>query len=270
MSAEFFSTFIKALENSEAGRSLKETYRWSQFRKNESNEEWKAIYGATGQVFSHGILFYNFMRWFTRQEKERFNIEEVETLLWGTAPHDIGEAKINGKGVGDIGAYAKTSADEKKETKIAYRAIDSLDLSDEIKSRLLDGYKKVIEGEDPKLHQAFKALEKTEYVLTAIKVYLNGKRLKFQGKPGLKFQEPMIGRVLVFDLPKVLEVYAPEYPASIGKFFHDNSSLIDEMFAYSLHWLMENKFWDGKDVNHSAKAEEFRVKWEAFNAQNST
>lgn len=267
MSAEFFPEFIKALEKSEAGASLKETYRWSQFRTTESNETWRKYYGATGQVFTHGIIFFNDARWFLRREGGRFTGNEAEIFLLGIATHDIGEAKINGKGVGDIGSYIKTATDEKREEKIAHKVIRLLDLPQETKDSLLNGYKNVVEGENPKLNQAFKALETSEYVFTAIKVYLNNKRLR--GIPALERVEAMVGRVLVYDLAKVLDLYAPLFPNSIGKFFHDNECLIDEMYAYSLPWLSTHTEWNGKNVDHKALAEAFKVKWEAFKTRKS-
>lgn len=279
MSAEFYPEFIQAFEKSEAGKSLQETYRWSQFRLNEENGLWKKIFGATGQVFTHSILFFNDMRWFLRQEHETFSPDEAETLLWGTAPHDVGEAKINGKGKGDISAQVKTDADEKEEYKIARRVIKSLALGNEAKNRLQEGYNRVVKDSgDEKLHFAFKALEKTEYVLTAMKVYQNCKRLREQGRPAMDgdMEKALVGRVLIIDLPKVIDVYIPKFPKSIGRLFKEAAPLVDEMFTYSLPWLETNNDWkgkpiirkgkDGKDevISHKILAEEFKVKWEAF------
>ncbi|HJY98141.1 MAG TPA: hypothetical protein VJ227_00295 [Patescibacteria group bacterium] len=258
-----FPLFVAALGASEAGESLKNTYRWAQFRTTESNEDWIKYLGKTGQVFSHGILFFNYMKWFIAKENGRFTPEETETLLWGVAPHDTGEAKITGSVfVGDKSAQVKTAMDEKKETKVAYRVISLLGVPEEMRERLLEGYKKVVEGEDPKLHRAFKALEKSEYVFTAMKVYSNIK--KFGNGEVLGLAAPMIGRVLVIDLAKVIDVYAPEYPNSIGRFFKENHCVIDDMFAYSLPWLNANAEWMGKPVDHKGLASAFAQKWEAF------
>ena len=65
-------------------------------------------------------------------------------------------------------------------------------------------------------------------------------------------------------LTKVLDVYAPQYPDSIGKFFLDNAWVIDDMFAHSLPWLETHDEWNGKEVDHKALAAVFRAKWEDF------
>lgn len=265
MPAEFYPQFIQALAKSEAGSSLKTTYRWTEhFRTDETDKEWRQIFGATGQVFTHGRLFYALMEKMAEREKDRFSPEKKETLLYGTAPHDVGEAKINGVGLGDISAQDKTSTHEKEEVRIAKRVINSLDLPENLKSGLLNGYKEVIEGHDPELNFAFKALEKSEYVLTAIKVYQNCKKLKSEGKPALKLEEALVGRVLVKDLAKVLDVYAPKFLDSIGFIFKKGAPLIDEMFAFSLPWLETHDTWRGKPEDHKKMAVEFKLKWEAF------
>ncbi len=264
MRIEAYPQIKQALAESAAGKSLKKTYRWQQFRTDESNKKWREALGATGQVFTHGDLFYHIGEVFLKFENGKFTPEEQETFLYGLAVHDIGEAIIDGKGVGDIGAYMKKASDEKREVKIAYKATESLKLPDELKAKLLDSYKKVVEGEDPKLHRAFKALEKTEYILTAMKVYQNGKRMRKQGKRPLKYEAALVGRVLVFDLAKDLDVYIPEYPNSIGRMLKHAVPLIDEMFAYSRPWLETNTEWRGKPVDGKALAEAFSLKWEAF------
>lgn len=265
MSAEFFPKFINALEKSEAGASLKTTYRWAEhFRTSETDEDWRNIFGATGRVFSHSILFFKLMEQMVARENGRFIAEKQETLLYGTAPHDAGEAKINGMGVGDISAQDKTEADEKKEVVIARRVINSLELPAELKSKLLSSYYQVVVGRDQELYEAFKALEKSEYVLTAMKVYQNCKKLMKEGRPGLALEEALVGRVLVKDLTKVLDVYAPRFPNSIGVIFKTGAPLIDEMFAYSLPWLQTHDTWKGKPEDHLKLASEFRTKWETF------
>lgn len=257
--------FFDALEASEAGASLKNTYRWKEhFHTDETPEQWHAIFGATGQVFTHSKLFYGLMEQMVAAENGRFTPPKQDTLLNGTAPHDTGEAKINGKGIGDISAQDKTDADEKKEVVIARRVINSLNLPATSRTRLLEGYNQVVVGRDPELNLPFKALEKSEYVLTAMKVYQNCEKLKRQGLPALKLEQALVGRVLVKDLAKVLDVYIPQFPRSIGAIFKAGAPLIDEMFAYSLPWLMSNDTWKGKPEDHPRLAAEFKTKWEAF------
>lgn len=268
MRLEAYPQIKSALAESAAGKSLQKILRWTQFRTNESKKKWREAVGATGQVLTHSDLFYHHGPSFLKRENGRFTNSEQVTFLFGLSLHDIGESTNFESSIGDVGAYMKTSADEKREFKIAHLAIDSLNLPEETKLKLHDSYKKVVEGEDPKLHHAFKALEKTEYVLTAMKVYQNGKRMRAEGKRPLKYEAALVGRVLVYDLTKVLDVYAPAYPNSIGLLFKNAAPLIDEMFTYSLPWLEANTEWRGKAVDHKALAETFKTKWEAFKAQN--
>lgn len=264
MKTEIFARVNSAISQSEAGESLKSTYRWSQFRtNNESNELWRQLFGATGVVFSHGEMFYHLMEWMIKKEGN-FTNREAATLLYGTSVHDIGEAIIKGKGIGDKAAFYKTRSDEKKEIKIARIAIASLKLPKRLKTNLLKGYEQTVVGENPKLHFAFKALEKTEYVFTVMKVYQNNKKLKDKGLPQMTHLEPMIGRVLIFDLAKVLDLYAPKFPNSIGAALHSAEPLIDEMFEFSLPWLSKHNEWQGIQYDHKAIADSFRTKWESF------
>lgn len=256
-----------AFANTEAGKSLQNIYRWKQFRTDEPDNVWVEYLGETANDFSHGILMYNTGVVFLNYEDGRFIPEKQKIFLMGLIGHDWGEAIINGEGVGDVGAYAKTGAIENKESDMARKAIASINIDKKTKKELVSAYEQVVEGKDPELQYAFKALEKTEYVITAMKLYQTCKKLRERGKTGIKQEEAFVGRVLVFDLPKVLDEYAPCYPNSIGRLLKNSAALIDEMFAYSLPWLMENKFWRGKEVDHAVKAEEFRTKWEAFKSR---
>ncbi len=267
MSKEYFPEFANALKTSEAGQSLLTTYRWeSHFRTDEDNETWRRVFGATGQVFTHSVLFYGIGKWFARKEASRFTPDKWQTFLYGVGPHDTGEAKLNGKGVGDVSAQVKTEEDEKAESRMAKRVIKSLNLKDSLKEKLRYGYDQVINGKDPELHFAFKAIEKSEYVITAMKVFQNQRKLEAQGLPGLnpEMELALVGRVLVIDLAKVLDVYAPKFPDSIGELFRCSAPLIDKMLEFSEPWLMTHTEWKGKEINHPALTEAFKAKWEVF------
>lgn len=261
---ELYAEIHDAFKKSEAAESLKNIYRWSQFRTDESNEEWLDALGPTAQVYSHGWTMMDYGRNFLLWERGRFTSDQEKTFLLGLVVHDWGEAVINGKGIGDIGAYVKTAVDEKKESVIARKVIRSLDLSEETKQILTKAYKDVIEGGDPELHNYFKALEKAEYVLTARDVYLGGKWRRANGRQGIKNEIPLVGRVLVFDLAKLIDEYAKQYPNSIGARFKSESYLFDEMFRYSRRWLNETTEWNGKPVDHKALADAFAKKWKEF------
>ncbi len=267
MSKEYFPEFAQALKVSEAGQSLLTTYRWeSHFRTNESNETWRQVFGATGQVFTHSVLFYGIGKWFLRKEAGRFTKDQQKTFLYGVGPHDTGEAKLNGKGVGDISAQVKTEEDEKKESRMAKRVISTLSISDALKAKLKEGYDLVVNGKDPELHFAFKAIEKSEYVITAMKVFQNQRKLEAKGLSRLddEMEHALVGRVLVIDLAKALDVYAPKFPDSIGELFRCSAPLIDEMYEFSKPWLMSNTTWKGKEVDHPTLAKAFEEKWQAF------
>jgi hypothetical protein len=267
MQIELLPQIMTAFAASEAGQSLKETYRWSMgFRKNESNRRWEKIFGVTAVDFKHGVLMYNIGRIFLEHEQGRFTPEQEEIFLYGLLTHDWGEAKINGHGVGDVSAQIKTAKDEKGEMKMFPRVIKQIKLPEDIKAKLVNGYEKVVEGGDPALFDAFKALEKTEYVITAMKVFQNCERLREKKRRVLseESEQALVGRVLIFDLARVLDTYAPAYPESIGLLFKNSSNLIDSMLSYSRPWLEKNKEWMGKPVDHEGKAIEFESKWEAF------
>ncbi|QQG41559.1 MAG: hypothetical protein HYV90_05395 [Candidatus Woesebacteria bacterium] len=265
MGVEFFSDISRALAKTEAGRSLKEILRWSEYRTGESEQEWISKIGITGQDFLHTTtLMPQIGEVFLRLEGDRFSSSEQETFRYGLISHDFGEAKINGKGIGDISASIKNAKDEKIESGIARKVIASLDLPKETKDKLLNGYHEVVEGGNPKLYDAFKALERTEYVITAMKAFVNCRRLEIQGKPGIKEEKAMIGRVLVINLTKVLNEHVPNYPNSIGRLFSNNRELIDQMFDFSTEWLVSNNSWRGKDVDHGALAMMFQSQWIKF------
>ncbi len=265
MHKEIYAEIKNALANSEAGISLQNTLRWSEYRNGETEREWIVKVGITGQDFLHTmVLMPGIAKAFLEHEGDRFTPAEKETLSYGIVSHDWGEAKINGRGVGDVSAMIKSMKDEKVESWVARRVITSLDLPENIKGKLLDGYAQVVEGGNPKLYDAFKALERSEYVITAMKAYVNCKRLNALGKPGIKNEEALVGRVLIINLAKVLDEHVPNYPNSIGLMFKRVAPLIDDMFAHSLPWLSENPEWQGKRVDHKALAEAFMVKWEAF------
>ncbi len=266
MRVEHYQSILNTFQGTEAGRSLQNIFRWSTFRNGESDQLWSEALGATANDFTHGQLMYGIARSFLRHEPDRFTTEQQQTFLNGVICHDWGEAIINGNGVGDVSAQTKTDMVEKEESVIARLAINALNLPSATKLQLLTGYVDVVEGLDPQLHHAFKALEKSEYVITAMKLYQNCRRMNKNGKVGIDQEIPMIGRVLVIDLGKVLDLYAPTYLRSLGVLFYTAAPLIDEMFAYVHPWLLESKEWGGKPVDHATLAKNFSAKWSAFKA----
>lgn len=261
MRIEKYSEIKEVLASSPAGESLKNTYRWSGngFRNGESNEEWTKILGATAQDFTHGELMYHIARDFTEKEFI-FTPRQERIFLFGVIGHDWGEAIINNHGIGDISAQVKTKANETQEGVVFREVIKKIKIDRRTKRELLNGYIQTVEGGDPVLNYAFKALEKTEYVITAMKAYQNCKKYGID----LPTLAPLVGRVLTIDLTSILYKYVDRYPYSIGLLFKNSQKLIDEMFEFSKPWLITNTEWFGKPVDHKALAELFEIKWGNF------
>ncbi len=275
-----YAEIYKAFDKTPAAESLKNIYRWSTggFRTDESNEIWRKALGPTAIDFEHGFLMVDLGYALLEKEKGRFTEQQEDKFLSGLMLHDWGEPILpNTDSVGDVNAQIKTSEDEKKESVIARIVINSLDVNDSTKKYLTDAYHDVVEGGDPELYNFFKAVEKSEYIFTVMHVYIYGKTERENGRQGIENDKPFIGRVLTIDLPKVIDIYAKDYPDSIGARFKRDAKLIDEMFAYALPWLKANDMWqgkaaltrkdkDGKDefLTHKQLADEFKVKWSAF------
>ncbi len=260
-----YSKIHSAFENSEAAASLKSIYRWSTFRVNETDEEWREALGPTAIDYEHGYLMVDLAVDFLAHEKDRFTEPQQRKFLLGIMLHDFGESILKGNddSIGDVSAQIKTTEHEKKESIIARVVINSLDLDESIKEEMITAYHDVVEGGDPELNKYFKAIEKSEYVLTAMQVYLHGKWQRSIGKKGIENEIPLVGRVLVKDLPKVLENYAKEYP-SIASRFRSDSKLIDEMFAHTLPWLKTAKEWAKMPEDHESLANNFEKVWKDF------
>jgi len=251
-----------ALSLTKAGESLATTYRWSAFRSKESDSDWREILGATAIDISHGELMYQIGRNFLKSEKGRYSPEQEETFLYGLLVHDYGEAIIDGKGIGDVSTQIKTKAHETAEISIAKQVIYSLPLDDELIEKLIYSYEQVVEGGDPELQAAFKALEKTEYVMTALKTYQNCRTRELRGRSGVTLEQAMVGRVLIMDLAKILETHALAFPNSIGEYIRSMEEVIDEAYDYSKPWLLSNGWRNTTD--HTELCAAFEKKWAAF------
>ena len=256
------SKLATALRSTKAGDSLASTYRWSLFRTDETNSDWREILGATAIDISHGELMYQIGRNFLKLEEGRYTPQQEETLLYGILVHDFGEAIIDGNGIGDVSAQIKTKEHEAIEVNIAKLVISTLPLEDELIEKLIYSYEQVVEGGDPELQQAFKALEKTEYVMTALKAFQNCRRREVEGKSGVTLEKAMVGRVIVIDLPKVLDIHTVAYPNSIGRYVRSMDDVIDEAYEYSQDWLRNNGWRNTAD--HVALCDQFEQKWAAF------
>lgn len=222
-----------AVKKHPAGASLKKIERYDNFREGESVKVWREVLGASANTLEHSELFTGIVLSLIKEEGDRYSMEERRKLVLGAVVHDFGEAFINGDGVGDIAWYLKTDETDKKEAEIAHRVISGLDVPDELKEDLHTIYKEVVEGENEKLHLAFKALEKTEYFMTAMKVYQNCRKREGEGKKIIKNEKDMVGKIIVNNLQNNLEVYVEEFPNSIGKYIERMIPVVDEAYAFT-------------------------------------
>ena len=242
-------TLFNALEKHPAFQSLSTTLRWDRFRHPELSEtpkHWLNVLGETAVVFTHMRYFSQITEDFIKKEWTKFNKNQRRTLRLGVSLHDVGEAKIDGIGIGDVAVPFKNESHEKLEWEVAEKVIKSLpNISDSLKKELLSAYKKVVTGEDPILHGAFKALEKTEYLMTGLNVFKEVRRLQNMGYQGIFEAKKLVGLVLAKDLPKIIEKYAPQYPFFIGGYLQDEMGTIDAAFAST------ESFFKKGSVDHS-------------------
>jgi len=213
--------------------------------------------GASSNVLSHSIFFYRLGVSFLEQEKERYSPEEQRKFLLGLIVHDFGEGELDGNQVGDIPWFLKTRNDEEKEQVIAQEAISRLGVEDGLRDELKTAYEEVVTGQNPKLHRAFIALEKTEYVITALKLYQRSKKREERGLLVLENRNILVGKVIVNNLRTVIEEYAPLYPNSIGAFCRRMIPVIEEAFGATRASI-------GQDEEYADKIPKFESTWEDF------
>lgn len=213
-----------AVERSEAGPSLIKTARWSGFRVEESDEEWLRALGPSAFIMSHMIWFYQYHLVLVELENGLTSAQKL-VLQYGTLIHDIGEAKINGVGIGDVAAHIKTTDHEKQEAEIAMRILNSLDVEEDVRQNLRLGYSLVIMGNSPLLSHIHKAYEKLEYVSTALNVFRN---------KGIVNEGRMVRRVLVNDLSKVLDQYSDL--GSVNVYLRFMKDVIEGAFDWSSNY----------------------------------
>ena len=157
------------------GQSLKDTLRWTYFREDESEAFWRENIGFAADTYSHMRVFYALGVNFVEAEGNFFTPNEARMFLLGVLCHDFGEGEIGGDHQGDIAWFSKDSSHEEKEQFIARAIISALDIDEDLKDEMVAAYNAVVVGEDKKLNQAFRALEVTEYVITALKIFQKAK-----------------------------------------------------------------------------------------------
>lgn len=212
------SQIQSAIRKSPLGEKLSQIERWQRFRTQETTQEWLDLLGPTAVVLSHQEYFVDFVILLTNGLSEN----ERRQLVLATSVHDLGEAQI-----GDIASPDKKLSDEIIEIDFALKAILSLPLGHELIEELVSSYEAAIRGDDEVLHLLFKALEKTEYLDTAIHVYQS-----LEGGKTMEKGWTMISRVLALDLPQII-FYAEALPNIVGQFLLAHVDVIDEMFNQS-------------------------------------
>jgi hypothetical protein len=206
------------IRNSTVGEKLSKIERWSRFRTNELREDWLALLGPTAVVLTHQEHFVDFvMNW-----SNSLDFEMLEMLLLAGSIHDIGEASV-----GDIANPDKTPEGEADEFIQAIVLLKQLGFEYQIEMKLGEAYQQVVVGENQTLHFIFMALERTEYLDTAIHLFNALKKGQAMEKGYY-----MIARILAFDLPKILE-YAAQLPNIVGDYLKEFSATIDIMFSES-------------------------------------
>jgi hypothetical protein len=249
---------IPTVESKTVGDSLKKTLRWTNFKTDETDNDWRQFLGSASNSLSHSKFFAKLAESFCRAEGENFSRKEKILFINGCTVHDLGEGEINGQSVGDISWILKTEENEKEENKIALHIINALNLDEREKKNLEEGYLQTVVGENKKLSRAFRALEKTEYVITALKLFGKERTRNRLGlRPGVKMADDLIAKVIVNNLSEVLTKYAPDYPNSIGELIRSMAPLIDLAFEETLPHL--------KSIgNHEEKIADFQKNWNEF------
>lgn len=197
------------------GESLAKIERWSPFRQGETTEEWCRLLGPTATVDTHQEYIVDLAE-FLLADTKLISPEEKETFLLASLVHDLGEMAIS-----DIPSPLKTDQDQRHEWQHALVFLSSLTFSKEA----TDAYRQVVMGENMVLHQLFKAIEKSEYFITAMNLFEQVTRHRLQ-KENLW---QLIAKVLAYDSPGVLQ-HAQQYPTTLGKYFLQRQLQVQLMF----------------------------------------
>lgn len=210
------------------GDRLGSIERWSKFRDGQTTQEWLELLGPTAVVLSHQEHFVRVAEAILNNHSG-LSEEELAKFYLAVAVHDIGEAAV-----GDIAAPDKTAKDEKRESRGALKLIAALPESELV----AEAYTEVVAGDNAVLHALFRAIERTEYLLTAIHLF---EQLQKQPEHPAKLWL-MVARVLSFDLPKVIG-HAQMFPATIGEYLLARREIISRMLAEA-SWAVTADFAD--------------------------
>jgi len=223
---------IGALTKSGADQVLRSERRWGLFYTPVDENMWRRVLGPSANVWEHTLFFYRLSHHFASAEPQIITPSIRRQFLLGELVHDLGEYRLHGAGVGDMPWFLRTPESDRQESAIAHALIHSLDLDPPLKNELATAYQAVARGADATLHHAHRALERSDYVLTALRVHAAFRR-------GLTVSRSLelVGKVIVNDLYRVLSEFVHQYPASIGRYISHRRSDIDAALADATPYL---------------------------------
>ncbi len=242
-------TLRNAIRNSSIGWSLKATNRFAErfFEPGRDNyRNWREVLGPFSNTAHHQDYFNSRMFDFIVNEglEPSFSRESLDLLLVGSQVHDLGESIfLFDKWIGDLPAGSKTEEIEKLEFEIGLRTIQELDISNELKAQTTLAYKVVVMGEQqdkyPDTHKYFKMFETLDYVDVVTWIVV-GWILMDEGSRSENWivnEYKLLGRVLAFDLTKLISVYLKQFPNTINYLLRKESEYIDKAFYWALLYV---------------------------------
>lgn len=222
-------TAVQAAIRRRFGPELQKIERWSGFRVNETTEEWIRFLGLTAVVLTHQELLVQVVDKLLRHDPSVSDTDK-NLLMLAFAIHDIGEISV-----GDTANPEKTEDSEQAEWIAALNLLRELAPDVEDGHELTNVYMEVVVGDNAVLHDLFKAIERTEYFMTA----MNGFRYLVDSGDRSPNKWRLVARVLAFDLPEVISL-AQRYPHSIGAFLHSAQAFVSQMLVGTEHVVTEN------------------------------
>jgi len=208
------------------GQKLSREVRYSRYQPvHVSNDKWVELLGWDVNNLLHHLEAYAITKSFVIQSGNLFSEHERIMLYITAVIHDFAEA-VRGDKMFDM----KTAVDEREELKcLSYILKELFDghSNGGIEFRHIEeAYQEVMSGRNPKLRQAFNAIERVGYLTTGCRAWMVEKEIEDDGlKYGLLW---LTHNVLFNQIPKLLE-YSDSY-FSVRSFLKVKASLISEAF----------------------------------------
>lgn len=211
------------------GAQLQNIERWGGFRADETTEEWIHFLGLTAVVLTHQEHLVQVVDKLLRNDPSVSDADKY-LLMLAFSIHDVGEISV-----GDTANPEKTEKSEQVEWVAALNLLRLLAPDIEDGQELTNIYMDVVVGDNAVLHSLFKAIERTEYFMTA----MNGFRYLIDSGDRSPNKWRLVARVLAFDLPVVISL-GRQYPHSIGAFLRSEKDFISQMLVGTEHAVMEH------------------------------